>query len=90
MTVQNLTGYPSIDKPWLKYYTEEAVNAPLPEDSIYDYMARGKRQHPDCIALDYFGRKISYGQFLDHIDHIAKNISHSGKVSNDFSLFGRF
>ena len=71
MTVQNLTGYPSIDKPWLKYYTEEAVNAPLPEDSIYDYMARGKRQHPDRIALDYFGRKISYGQFLDHIDHIA-------------------
>lgn len=33
MTAQNLTGYPSIDKPWLKYYTEEAVNAPLQEGS---------------------------------------------------------
>ena len=25
------TGYPSIDKPWLKYYSQEAINAPLPE-----------------------------------------------------------
>ena len=32
---QQLTGYPSIDKPWLKYYSEEAINAPLPECSLY-------------------------------------------------------
>lgn len=31
MTAQNLTGYPSIDKPWLKYYTEVSINAPLLE-----------------------------------------------------------
>ena len=23
--LQELTGYPSIDKPWLKYYSEEAI-----------------------------------------------------------------
>ena len=28
---KKLTGYPSIDKPWLKYYSEEAINAPLPD-----------------------------------------------------------
>lgn len=22
-------GYPSIDKPWLKYYPEEAINSPI-------------------------------------------------------------
>ena len=32
---EELTGYPSIDKPWLKYYSEEAINAPLPESSLY-------------------------------------------------------
>jgi len=26
-----MTGYPSIDKPWLEYYSEEAINAKLPE-----------------------------------------------------------
>ena len=35
---QNLTGYPSIDKPWLKYYSEEAINAHPPECCIYDYI----------------------------------------------------
>ena len=36
-TEKKLTGYPSIDKPWLKYYTDEAINAPLPECTIYEY-----------------------------------------------------
>lgn len=26
-TEKELTGYPSIDKPWLKYYSEEEINA---------------------------------------------------------------
>ena len=36
--MQELTGYPSIDKPWLKYYCDEAVNGKLPECSIYEYL----------------------------------------------------
>lgn len=30
----NPTGYPSIDKMWLKYYNVEAVNESLPECTI--------------------------------------------------------
>ena len=30
-----LTGYPSIDKPWLKYYSEEAINAHFIDNSVY-------------------------------------------------------
>ena len=30
MEEKELTGYPSIDKPWLKYYSDEAITAPLP------------------------------------------------------------
>ena len=33
-----ITGYPSIDMPWLKYYSEEVRNAKLPEDTIYGYI----------------------------------------------------
>lgn len=29
------TGYPSIDKPWLKYYSEEAINDQIPKCSIF-------------------------------------------------------
>ena len=35
---KELIGYPSIDKPWLKYYSEEAINAPLPEKTMYQYV----------------------------------------------------
>lgn len=41
MNLQNnkeITGYTSIDKPWLKYYSEEAISAPLPECTIYEYL----------------------------------------------------
>jgi len=34
MEEHKLTGYPSIDKPWLKYYSEAAINAPLPECTV--------------------------------------------------------
>ena len=44
MNEQNLTGYPSIDKPWLKYYSEEAISAPLPECTIYEYLWEKKKE----------------------------------------------
>ena len=37
MEDKTLTGHPSIDKPWLKYYSEEAINSSLPEYTIYEY-----------------------------------------------------
>lgn len=40
-----LTGYPSIDKPWLKYYSEEAKDAPLPECTIYEYLVENNKDY---------------------------------------------
>ena len=49
MAEQKLTGYPSIDKPWLKYYSEEAINAPLPECTIYEYLWENNKDHLDNL-----------------------------------------
>jgi long-chain acyl-CoA synthetase len=54
-------GYPSIDKPWLKYYSDEAINKPVPECTIYEYMWENNKDYPKDTALVYFNRKISYG-----------------------------
>ena len=35
---KTMNAYPSIDKPWLKFYTPEVVNGDLPECTIYDFM----------------------------------------------------
>ncbi|MBQ4213320.1 MAG: acyl--CoA ligase, partial [Selenomonas sp.] len=69
---KKLTGYPSIDKPWLKYYSEEAINMPLPECSLYDYLYDCNREHMEDYALNYFGKKITFKAFFHMIDRAAK------------------
>lgn len=62
MEEKKLTGYASIDKPWLKYYSEEAINAPLPECTIYEYLWENNKDYPNDIALRYFDRKILFSE----------------------------
>lgn len=80
---KGLTGYPSIDKPWLKYYSEEAINAPLPECTIYEYLWENNKNHLDDIALVYFGRKITYKELFENIDKAARAFSAIGVKSGD-------
>ena len=72
MQEKKLTGYPSIDKPWLKYYSEEAINAPLPEGTIFDYLWQNNKDFPDEAAMEYLGRTISYQEMFRRIDDTAK------------------
>lgn len=83
MGQNNLTGYPSIDKPWIKYYSEEAVNAILPTISIYNYLWDKNKDQLNDIALIYFGRKISYKRMFDYIDSTAQAFSKIGVKKGD-------
>lgn len=69
---KKLTGYPSIDKPWLKYYSEEQINAVLPECSLYDYLWDCNKDHLDYYAINYFGHKITFKKLFEMIDETAK------------------
>lgn len=83
MQEQKLTGYPSIDKPWLKYYSEEAINAPLPECTIYEYLWENNKDHLDDIAIIYFNRKITYGELFRNIDKTAAAFAALGVKQGD-------
>lgn len=72
------TGYPSIDKPWLKYYSEEAISAPLPECTMYELLYSNNKEHLDDIALNYYGQKITYGTLFKKIELAAKAFSALG------------
>ena len=80
---ENLSGYPSIDKPWLKYYSEEAINAPLPECTIYEYLMENNRDYPEDIAILYLGRKIKYGELFRQIDRTAAAFCALGVKAGD-------
>ena len=79
----NLTGYPSIDKPWLKYYSEEAINTPLPECTVWENIYKCNKDHLTDTALLYFGKKISYGKLFSEIDKTAKALAFLGVKNGD-------
>ena len=65
---KKMSGYPSIDKPWLKYYSEDAINAPLPQCTIYEYLWENNKENLNDIALSYFDREITYREMFENID----------------------
>lgn len=65
------TGYPSVDKPWLKYYNDESINTSLPEFTIYQYLWQNNKDHKSDIAINYLGNKITYAQLFHNIDLVA-------------------
>jgi len=83
MEEKKLTGYPSIDKPWLKYYSEEAIHAPMPDCTIYEYLWESNKDNLDDVALIYFGRKILYKDLFDRIDKIASAVTGCGIKTGD-------
>lgn len=77
------TGYPSIDKPWLKYYDEELLSGKIPQVRVYDYMFSKNKDFPNDVALNYFGRKISYSSLFENIDKVAKAFKALGVNEGD-------
>ncbi len=82
-TEKELTGYPSIDKPWLKYYSEEAINAKMPECTIYEYLWENNKNHLDDVALVYVGRKIKYSELFKNVDIFSAVFSREGIGEGD-------
>lgn len=63
-----LTGYPSIDKPWLKYYQEELIAGTIPEKRNFDIVYENNKEYLYQTALLYFGRKITYGELFEKVE----------------------
>lgn len=53
----NQTGYPSIDKPWMRYYDNKYLDNSLPEDTIYNYLWKCSKESLDDVAIQYYGKK---------------------------------
>ena len=82
-TNREITGFPSIDKPWLHYYSSEAINATLPECTVYEYLLNKNSNHLDDIAIIYFNRKITYRELFQNIDQATAAFSAIGVRSGD-------
>ena len=83
MEEKTLTGYPSIDRPWLKYYSEEAINAPLPECTVYENIWQHNKDYLGDIALEYYGCKTTYRKLFCEAERTAKALRHAGVKKGD-------
>lgn len=81
------TGYPSIDKPWLKYYKQEDINRPIPEKTCYEMLVSSSKKYEKNTAIDYYGKKISYGALLHKVDMIAAAFYTLGVRKGDIITF---
>lgn len=77
------TGKASIDKPWLKYFSDEQINTEIPQMTIFDYLTKTSKEHIEQYALDYFGRKITYEDMLKSIDQTAAALEEIGVKKDD-------
>lgn len=80
-------GYPSIDKPWLKYYDKSAININIPDVSAYDYLLSQNRNNMNFNALNFYGKRITYNQLFQMIDDVAKSFVSLGIKEGDIVTF---
>lgn len=69
---QTLTGVPSIDRPWRKFYTKEQLSICVPEMTLTDYVYSKNKCRLDLPALRYLGKSITYEELFDKIDQTAR------------------
>ena len=79
-----LTGYPSIDKPWLNSYNLENDQLGLPNRTIYEELFLNNINYSNDLAIEFFGSKISFGKLLNNINNTAKSLEEYGVKKGDF------
>lgn len=80
---KKITGYASIDKPWQKYYSKEAITASIPELTAYQYMVSQNKDNLSTKAIMYYGKKISYKNYIDMIDETSRRLYNLGVTEGE-------
>lgn len=73
----------SVEKPWLQYHTQEAIQNSLPESTIYQYLWENNKRHLDRVALNYFDKKITYRELFSNINKVSRALLESGVKKDD-------
>ena len=77
----------SEEKVWMKYYSEESKNAPMPRCKAYDYILERNKDRLDAPALHYYGRDISFRELMSRVDDAANAFTALGVKEGDIVSF---
>ena len=80
----HFTGYPSIDMPWLKYYTEEQIMAPIPHGlTAYDYLRLCNNNNLNLPAIEFLGKQLTFRELFEKITDTVKALHALGVKPGD-------
>lgn len=66
-----LTGKPSIDRPWMKFYPDVLRGIQVPACTVEQYLSV-RAADPNVIAMHYYGVDITWGTVFRKVDATAR------------------
>ncbi len=80
----HFTGYPSIDMPWLKYYSEEQIMSPVPRGlTAYDYLRMLNNNNLGLPAIEFLGKQLTFKELFEKINDTTKALHAIGVKPGD-------
>ena len=73
-----LTGVPNIDRPWLKYYSNEELMAAAINKTAYRYLYDENKKYSNATAIIFVNREIKYFELFSQIERVAKALKSMG------------
>ncbi|MBQ5480759.1 MAG: hypothetical protein IIT67_04890, partial [Clostridia bacterium] len=81
--MENEKRLPSIEKPWMQFFSEEAQKAEVPKETIYEAIVRRNKGYENNVAINYFDRKITYRELIDRSNNAAVAFAALGVKKGD-------
>lgn len=83
---KEMTGYPHIDKPWMKYYDDNQIKKVVTQSNMTQYLKEKNRYNKSRIAETYYGHKISYDELFYRADLVSRALSQLGLKKGDIIM----
>lgn len=84
--MSKLTGYPHIDKPWMKYYDEKIVNTKEPETNITNYLKEKVKGNEHMLAHTYYKNDMTFDELFEKVNTASKVLTSLGVKKGDIVM----
>ncbi|MEE1300786.1 MAG: AMP-binding protein, partial [Acutalibacteraceae bacterium] len=81
--MENVKRLPSVEKPWMQFFSEKAQKAEVPKETIYEAIVRRNKGFENNVAMNYFDRKITYRELIDQSNNAAAAFESLGVKKGD-------
>ena len=66
-----------------KYYPDLYSHLDYPNEMIYEHLLNSAIEHPNYIAYEYYGREVTYQNFVEQISVCAKALKGMGTMEDE-------